>query len=459
MPPGFLDLRAAVAPAAERLGLDVFLVGGAVRDMVEGRLPSGAWDLVVMDRTGSGAKALAGELSVLWKWREPVSFQRFGTYLVSGPAGPVEISQCGLRSDLTPEADDPLVRDALTRDFTLNALYVKLAPVPAGERGTEVLDPTGRGRKDLDARVLRTPSPAGPIITDDPARILRAARLASTHGYRTSASLSREAKRLVRLLTGISRERVREEMDRLLLGEKPSNGLARLARWGAFEVLMPEIHRMVGFRQRTPHHYPDLFRHTMRVVDRTRPDLTLRWAALLHDCGKPETRSEDGEVDRYLGHESVGAELAAGLLARLRSSKRVTREVTELIRLHMVHYSPQWSDRAVRRFMARCGDSLPLLLELLEADARSMRLRAGKLAALAELRRRVEAMGRIMPPARCPIDGQRVMALLGIGPGPEVGKAKAILSEAVTEGRIGPDPEEAESYLLREWKGPGERRP
>ena len=453
------ELEAAIAPAAERLGLDVYLVGGAVRDLLEGRPLSGEWDVVVMGGEVTGARDLAGELARLWEWRDPVPFEKYGTYLVSGPEGPLEISQCGLRSSLVPRSDDPLVGDALTRDFTLNALYVRLDGRGAGKARVEVLDPSRKGLADLEAGLLRTPDAPEPIFRDDPARILRAARLCATRGYRTCSPLSRAANNLSRLLVGVSHERVRDEMHKLLLGQTPSAGLRRLADWGAFGILMPEIHAMVGFRQRTPHHYPDLFRHTMRVVDRTPPDLPLRWAALLHDIGKPGTRTVDGDVDRYFGHEATGAELAGALLERLRVGKQTRAVATDLIRLHMVHYTSRWSERAVRRFIARCGENLPLLMDLLEADARSLRIRADKLRSLKELRGRVETVRRIMPPIRPPIDGRRIMELLEIEPGPEVGRATALLTDALTDGLITEDPEEAERYLLREWRGPGGKRP
>ncbi len=453
-----LELQAATAPAASRLGLDVYLVGGAVRDLVEGRPLSGEWDLVVIDRSGSGARCLAGELASVWGWREPVPFERFGTYLVSGPAGPVEVSQGGLRSRLPPPSNDPLIADALTRDFTLNALYVKLDGGVTPAEGPAVLDPCGRGVRDLRAGLLRSPGPADAIIRDDPARILRGARFCATHGYTLSPSLSRAARGLAGLLSRVAVERIRDEMHKLLMAEAPSAGLRRLAGWGVLEVLMPEVQAMVGFRQRTPHHYPDLFRHTLRVVDRSPPDLPVRWAALLHDCGKPGTRTEDGKVDRYIGHESLGAELASGLLTRMKVAKATAGVVIDLIRLHMVHYSSEWSDRAVRRFIARSGENLPMLLELLEADARSLRIRADKLRALARLRDRVEVIKETMAPVRSPLGGERIMELLGIGPGPGVGRAKDILAGALTDGVISGDPEEAERFLVREWKGLGGRR-
>jgi putative nucleotidyltransferase with HDIG domain len=431
--------------------------------MVEGSVPAGEWDIVVLgdgqesEKADSvtGARRLAEALSAKWKWREPVSFERYGTHLVSGPAGTVEISQEEFRTGLRNLSNDPLVQDAMTRDFTINALYI---PLSSPSNQITVLDPTGKGFDDLADRLLRTPVQARLTIKDDPLRILRAARFCSTGGYRVSSSFSRTAKEFSGRLCAAAPERIRDEMNKLLTGGYPSVGLDRLARWGVFAVIMPEVQGMVGFRQRTPHHYPDLFRHTMRVVDRIRPDLVLRWAALLHDCGKPHTRVEDGDVDRYFGHEGVGAELAGDLLNRMRVGKGITRDVTELIRLHMVQYTEQWSDRAVRRFVNRSRDQLPRLMDLLEADSRALRLRAEKLRLLNELRGRVEGVMTEMPVPGSPLDGNRIMELLNIEQGSAVGSAKNALAEAVTEGLISTQTDAAERYLIHWWKGRGDRQ-
>ena len=448
----------ATAPAAERLGLRAYVVGGAVRDLVQGREPTGEWDMVVLGEDPEGARALSRELARTWRWRDPVPFDRFGTYLVSGPLGPVEVSHGLQRTAVPSGSPDPLVRDAQGRDFTVNALFISCDPDALTGDGFQVLDPTGKGLDDLERGILRTPVPSRLTFLDDPLRIIRAARLSCTLNLRITPSIGRWAGELAPSLSGVAPERIREEMDRILMADRPSRGLGPLARWGAFAVLMPEIQAMAGFRQLTPHHYPDLFRHTLRVVDRIRPHPVLRWAALLHDVGKPATVTRGEEGDHYYGHESAGAVMARDLLMRYRVSRRIVHRVEELIRLHMVQYSPQWSDRAVRRFIARCGDALPDLLDLVEADTRSLRLRADKLRLLAEARSRAERISRQMPPPRSPLDGDRIMSLLGIGPGPEVGRAKEALAEAVVDGLIGTDRREAEDFLLNWWRGNGDRR-
>ena len=451
------DLVSDVAPVALRLGLRVFIVGGVVRDILEGSPITGEVDLVVMGGMGTGARRLAEQLALIWKWKDPVAFPRFGTYLVSGPHGVVELAQFELRAGSAGRSSDPLIQDSQARDFTLNALYVELNVESPGVDGFDVMDPTELGIDDLRSGILRTPLHPRATLEDDPVRILRAARLCATHGYRTSRPITRAARGAAHLLKDVSVERVLAEMNKLLMGPRPSNGLRRLENWGVFRALMPEVQATVGFIQRTPHHFPDLWRHTLRVVDRTSPDLALRWAALLHDCGKPVVRTTDGCVDRYFGHEKAGAELAVRLLERLRMGKRLTREVAGLIGLHMVHYTDRWTDRAVRKFIARGGDLLPRLLDLLEADSKSLRLKADKLRAIGKLRERVGNMLAVMPSPESPLSGSRIMEILNIGPGPDVGMAKNTLVNAVLNGDIRPEAEHAEKFLVNWWKEDGGR--
>lgn len=448
-----------MAPVARRLGLSVFLVGGAVRDLLEGLEFSGEWDLVVFGGDGNGAAAVAGELARLRGFREPVIFPRFGTHLVVGKGFQAEVADARLRTALKPVSGDPLVDDALSRDFTLNALYIDLAAfaVSGNSAGTEILDPGGSGLKDLRAGLLRTPRPAGVTFSDDPLRILRAARFQATRAYRLTPALGRAARDLACDLSRISPERVLDELNRILLSPKPSRGLYPLARWGVFSEILPEIHGMVGFRQDTPYHFPDLFQHTLRVVDRCESDLALRWAALFHDCGKPGVRVAQSEHDTYYGHEAAGAELAGQALKRLKAGRHLTQEVQDLVGLHMVHYGDHWSDRAVRRFRRRAGDRMDKLLSLVESDSASLRRKREKLAELGNLKDRLSKLGSEHPSPESPLGGEQIMEILGISPGPWVGAAKQMLSEALAEGEMPPEEEAAVKVLVRWWKGAGDK--
>ncbi len=469
IPPGFREplkaVKDEVAPVAMRLGLHVFLVGGAVRDLVQDRHFSGEWDIVVFGGGDDGARNLAGEISRARGGGKPVSFPRFGTCLVPGPKLQIEFAQAHLRSTLPPLSTDPLTADALSRDFTLNALYIELMVSETdvlvsetdgetdGSEAVDILDPGGRGLTDLEKGLLRTPIPARMTFEDDPLRIFRAARLRACNSYRIDPAVGRAARRASVRIPDIAPERILSEMNRILLSEDPSLGLEMLARWNAFGAIMPEIKAMVGFRQNNPFHFPDLFRHTLRVVDRCPDDLALRWAALLHDCGKPVVMVPTPEGDSYHGHESVGSELAVDLLKRLKAGRNLTRDVKDLIRLHMVHYQGEWSDRAVRRFIQRAGQHLDRLLALVEADSASLRLRRAKLQDLVELRKRVERMMGSLPEPRSPLTGKQIMEILDIEPGLSVGRAKNALIEAVVEGDIPPEEDAARRFLIEWWKG------
>jgi len=454
-----LALTRTLAPASRRLGLRVLIAGGAVRDLAEGRPPPAEWDLVVLAEAPGGARRLAGELARRWRWRAPVSFPRFGTHLVEGPAGRVEVSDSCLRTRLALQGKGLLERDALARDFTLNALYIDPLGTISPGRGAAVLDPTGRGAADLASGVLRTPLSPSRTFGDDPLRILRAARFAATRGYRPAPGLSRGARASVWGLGKVARERIRDEMDKLLLGERPSEGLRLLGRWGAFADPLPEVQAMVGFLQGNPHHFDDLFLHTTKTVDATPPDLATRWAALLHDCGKPLCRVETPAGCRFIGHEGVGERIARDALRRLRFSRRSAREVEALVRLHMVHYEEDWSDSAVRRLAARTGPLLPKVLDLLEADSRALKRHGRNTRGALALRARVaEVLGRRPLPVS-PLTGREIMRTLGVGPGPVVGEAKEELARAAGEGEIPGGRDGARDFLLRWWRGLGGRGP
>jgi len=458
IPPWFREplnvLFDEVAPAAMRLGLRVFLVGGAVRDILEERNFSGEWDVVVFGDGDEGAKLLAGEVSRARGVGGPVSFPRFGIHLVYGVASQIEFAQAHLRSSLTCISSDPLTADALSRDFTLNALYVELAgtePSQAEPFDTvHILDPGGRGLADIKEGRLRTPIAARRTFEDDPLRIFRAARLRACNSYRIDPILGKAARNLSVRVSQVAPERILDEMNRILLSDHPSIGLELLGRWNAFGGIMPEVQAMVGFRQNNPFHFPDLFRHTLRVVDRCPANLALRWAALLHDSGKPLTCVPSEGGDSYYGHEAVGADFARQLFKRLKAGKKLGREVEELIRLHMVHYQDEWSDRAVRRFVGRTGQHLDKVLDLVEADSASLRLRKDKLRDLSRLRERVEQLKDSMPMPVSPLSGLDIMNALGIGPGPAVGRAKNAIIEAVVEGDIPPgEKDAAREFLLK----------
>jgi putative nucleotidyltransferase with HDIG domain len=201
-----------------------------------------------------------------------------------------------------------------------------------------------------------------------------------------------------------------------------------MLKLGIMDVIIPELSRTHGFCQSTPFHAHDLFTHSVKTAAYTPADLTLRLAALLHDLGKIDTRTEAGNRAVYYGHQKVSAEIAKVILKRLRFSRRLTSDVVFLIEHHMINYSKKWTDRGVRRFVRKMGDHLDRMLCLVKADRKAQRPERGIADNIIELRGRIRDLaqgGRIN--LSLPIDGNGIMEILGIGQGPAVGKAKEFL--------------------------------
>jgi poly(A) polymerase len=321
-----------------------------------------------------------------------------------------------------------LDEDLRRRDFTINTLLMDLEG--------KIHDPLG-GRKDLEARVLRTPADPLRTFADDPLRMLRAVRFASELGFELAPDVlpaMREMKgRLVPPV--ISVERTADELKRMLISERPRLALELLDAGGLLEVILPEVSACKGVAQGGFHTH-DVYGHTLLTVERVPPDLSLRLAALFHDVGKPSTATADGA---FPGHDLVGADLARSALERLRLPLREIDAVVKLVRLHLrpVYYSSEWTDGAVRRLARDAGDLLQPLMALARADiAASAYPEPEKLD---ELQARIDAVLHERPSRLAPVvTGADVMQVRGIRPGPEVGRIKKRLQELVIDGEIPP---------------------
>jgi poly(A) polymerase len=353
-----------------------------------------------------------------------------------------KVELCGLSSDI--------LSDASRRDFTVNCLYVDLvALVSSGS--APVLDPTRCGLANLRDGVLTTPVEAYRTMWLDPIRIMRGVRFHATLGFEIDRQVKDQMRRLVYLLTRVSVERVRAELERILVSGRLRSSFRLMQRLGILAIILPEVGRTHGFSQATPYHAYDLFSHSVRTAAKTPPDLILRLAGLLHDLGKYETRLYRGDRAVYYGHEEISAEAARSVLARLRFPKRIIGQVCFLVRNHMINYSRRWSDRAIRRFIRKMGDSLGNMLILAEADTRAQRPQPGAAAGIGELRSRIHALheqGKMN--LDLPIDGHTIMRILGIEEGPAVGEAKNFLLEQAS-GRAQPLTRAQCLRLLRRW--------
>lgn len=425
----------------------LWLVGGWVRDELLGRPASPDVDLVLEGDAGEVARHL--ENAGLTEG-QPVLYRRFGTAMVRIGGTTVEFVQAR-RESYAPDSRKPevepahLIDDARRRDFTANALMRNL-------HTGELIDLLGMGLSDLRARILRTPQDPAATFSDDPLRMLRAVRFRHQLGFSFAPGLTEAIREQASRLDVISAERIQIEFVKMLHLPTADEALAELVDLGLMERFAPEIVAMRSVEQGRYHHL-DVLGHTLVVVRMTpKEDLVLVLAALLHDIGKPATRTVDSEgATRFFGHETVGAEIAGEVLRRLRFGNEVIEAVTLLVRNHMrLGSAPTFTDTAARRLLRDLGDHWPRLIALVDADTKG--LKAGvKTIDVAAIAAQVERVSHATPPNRIesPLSGREIMDQFGLVPGPAIGQAKAWLQERVIEGELAPDDREQARLLLR----------
>jgi poly(A) polymerase len=460
-----LATRPAVAELAgifAAAGHELALVGGTVRDAFLGRALSGDdIDLdFTTDATPDQTEALLAPLGkTLWD-----TGRRFGTIGVRIRGYVCEITT--YRSDSydgtsrKPEVQfgTSLEADLTRRDFTVNAMALRVPELV-------LLDPTG-GFDDLLAGRLRTPGAPEVSFGDDPLRMLRGARFRSQLGFDLDPETFAAAHRMAATIEIVAAERIQQEIAKLLLTDDPSAGLRVLVDTGLADHVLPEV---PALRLEIDEHarHKDVYEHTLTALDRAivlegerglAPDLILRLAVLLHDIGKPATREiEPGGGVTFHHHDVLGARLATKRLKALRFDKVTIEAVAALIRLHLRFFGyaeGAWTDSAVRRYVRDAGEQLERLHILSRADVTTRNQRKAdrlshayddleaRIAALAE----DEELGRLRPD----LDGEAIMRILGLKPGPAVGEAYRFLMEArLDSGPLGA--EEAERLLRRWW--------
>ncbi|MGH3532716.1 MAG: CCA tRNA nucleotidyltransferase [Mycobacterium sp.] len=449
-------------------GHELYLVGGSVRDAVLRRL-SPDLDFATDARPEQVQQILRPWADALWD-----TGIEFGT--VGAVLGDHRLEITTFRADrydrisrnpqvrFSDRLDDDLVR----RDFTVNAMAVRVTAAGPGE----FVDPLG-GLAALRARVLDTPAAPPESFGDDPLRMLRAARFASQLGFAVAPRVRSAIEEMAPELARITAERLAAELDKLLLGDDPVAGIELLVQTGIGEVVLPEVGAM-RMAIDEHHQHKDVYQHSLTVLRQAielegpppdgGPDLVLRWAALLHDIGKPATRKHepDGGVS-FHHHEAVGAKMTRKRLRALKYSKQMIEDVSQLVYLHLRFHGygeGSWTDSAVRRYVTDAGPLLPRLNKLVRADCTTRnKRRAAWLQAnydnlearIAELAAR-EDLQRIRPD----LDGNEIMELLGIPPGPRVGEAWRYLKEL----RLDRGPltrEEATAELMNWWRSRGNR--
>jgi len=397
-------------------GYEAYIVGGAVRDMIHGR-PLSDWDVAT--------NASLQEIRALFSGTTNFSLHNTTVTLVY-KGRHYEVST--YRS--VKNTGKTILEDLSHRDFTINAMaYDVVSGV--------VLDPHG-GKRDIECRLVRAVEEPEERFKEDPIRLLRAIRIANELGFTIEKGTMDAISGMTELIGTVAVERIRDELVKILACRKPSIGFNLMLRSGLLKRVIPEL--VEGYRKRqNEHHKYTIFKHVMVTTDLVRPDPVLRLAALFHDIAKPRVRKKEKGKFRFLGHEKESAELAREIMYRLRFSKQVTEEVSNLILHHMavVDYNPRWGDAALRRLIRRIGaKNMDRFLAFRRADQLAHGKKDEKLDLLWELEQRVRKIMEDSLVTRAfdlAIDGRQVMNILGLREGPEVGRILKMLVEKVTD--------------------------
>jgi poly(A) polymerase len=452
-------LSSPLALAFSAAGFSLYAVGGSVRDAVldEARGEDFEIDFTTNARPDDIERLMKPLCTSLWE--QGRAFGTIGGFLRDSE---IKVEITTFRSEAyvdhsrkpSVEWGDSLEVDLSRRDFTMNALALDVIALGVNTPGVQSLFDFYNGFSDLHDKVLRTPTDPEILFSDDPLRMLRAARFASRFDLTIDASIEAAATAMASQLTKVSAERIRNELDLLLMTERPSTGLDFIVRTGLAEHFFPELPKL-QLEQDPIQQHKDVLKHTWAVVDKTSRHLVLRLAALFHDIGKPTTREITDEGVTFRFHEVVGAKMTRKRMVALKYPQVLVDDVSMLVELHLrFHtYKMGWSDKAVRRYVRDAGHLLDELNELTRCDCTTRNARKAATLALrmdelevriAELRE-LEDLNRLRPA----LDGVAVMELLEIKPGPLVGRALDFLMEIrLDEGEISVP----EAQLrLREW--------
>ncbi|MGH4034779.1 CCA tRNA nucleotidyltransferase [Actinomycetota bacterium Odt1-20B] len=458
-----------VSPAADDLarrfqeaGFSLALVGGSVRDALLGRLGNDL-DFTTDARPDDVLKIVRPWADAVWEVGiafGTVGCQKDARVGDTQQRFDIEVttyrSEAYDRSSRKPEVSygDSIEEDLVRRDFTVNAMAVALPE-------KEFIDPHG-GLEDLAQRILRTPGTPEESFSDDPLRMMRAARFAAQLDFEVAPEVVAAMKAMAERIKIVSAERVRDELNKLILSAHPRKGLALLVDTGLAEYVLPELPALR--LERDEHHrHKDVYDHTLIVLEQAMaletdgPDLTLRLAALLHDIGKPRTRrfEQDGRVS-FHHHEVVGAKMTKKRMTALKYSNELVKDVSRLVELHLRFHgygTGEWTDSAVRRYVRDAGPLLSRLHKLTRSDCTTRNKRKANALSRAYdgLEERIarlqeqEELDSIRPD----LDGNEIMQILDVGPGPVIGKAYKFLLELRLEN--GPMERDAAVAALKGW--------
>ena len=435
---------------------EVYVVGGVVRDLFLDR-PLNEIDLMVIGDGIQFAEILAKEMGV----KKVVPFPKFSTAHI--PSNPVPIEVAAARKESYDNNSrkpkevvyTDLKGDLIRRDFTVNAMAMSLTPKKFGE----LHDPYN-GVKDLQAKRLVTPLDPDETFSEDPIRMLRAAYFASGLGLEIDKKCLESMQRQANRINIVSQERITTEFEKILSTPKPSVGLIILQEAGLMEYIFPEIHIMFGMDQTGEWHHKDIFYHTMQVVDNAAElsdKMQLRFAALVHDIAKPNTRKIDPKKGyTFHGHDAIGERMLNKVAKRMKLSNELKDYIKKLTLLHLRPIAlakKEITDSAVRRVMVMAGDDIDDLLTLCRADITTKNPQRVKKYMSnfeqVELKMKDVAERDALKSFQSPVRGAEIMKICGLTEGPVVGEIKVAIEEAILDGKIDNNYESAYEYFMK----------
>ena len=448
------EILKAIGKIADENEIEIYAVGGYVRDLILERAGKDI-DFVVV---GDGV-AFARKIQKTMRAKNLMIFERFGTAMLSLFDHQLEFVSARGES-YSENSRKPWVvmsdlqTDLSRRDFTINALAMRISP----EKYGEIIDPFD-GQADIQKGILRTPLDPEETFSDDPLRIMRIIRFATQLNFSIEEKTHRAISKVKERLEIISQERITDELMKILAAPKPSIGFKLMDATSVLGLVLPELERMKGVEQRDDYHHKDVFHHTVQVIDNVAEvtdDSRLRFTAMVHDIAKPATKAfKEGIGWTFHGHDEIGARMLPRFCQRLKLPTDLMKYAQKLIRLHLrpiALASGEVTDSAIRRLIVQAGDDIDALFMLCRADITSgnpqrVQKHLANFDAVVQRMYEVQQKDKLRA-FQSPVRGDKIMEICQLEPGPLVGKLKKMIEDAILDGVIPNEYDAALGYLL-----------